>query len=173
MQGLKSRGLPVINIHDGVCCIFEATLDVMCNLTTVSGEGQLGNQQFSGLLVPPYLTESNCSRTIPLCFFDTSSWQCRLRAFRIFCYQTRSFRGPFFDSSLFGIARWSCFVLRASQFSRCLGCCNVPLSGLSHFGSSEIGFRFPGSSTSRVLSLRITGWFSLLLSRHSEIFIRV
>ena len=63
---------------DGRALETQVSLEVLSNLTNQALEGQLTDQQFSGLLVATDLTESNSTGPVPMRLLDTSGRGCRL-----------------------------------------------------------------------------------------------
>ena len=67
------RGL--LEGHDSGGLEAEVSLEVLGNLTNKALEGQLANEELSGLLVTTDLTESDCTWAISVGFFNTTgSW---------------------------------------------------------------------------------------------------
>ena len=58
--------------HDGRGLESEISLEVLGNLSHQTLEWQLADEELCGLLVPPDLTESNCSGPVSVGLLDTS-----------------------------------------------------------------------------------------------------
>merc|ERR1719315_501686 len=56
----------------------QVSLEILSNLTDQPLERQLADEQLCGLLVPPDLPESNCTRPVAVGLLDTPSCRCRL-----------------------------------------------------------------------------------------------
>ena len=68
------RGL--LEGHDSRGLESEVSLEVLGNLPDQALEGQLADEELSGLLVPPDLTESHSSRAVPVGLLDsTGGWR--------------------------------------------------------------------------------------------------
>lgn len=63
----------LLQSHDGSALESQVGLEVLSDFTDKSLEGQLADQQLSGLLVPSDFTESNCSRSVSVRLLDTTS----------------------------------------------------------------------------------------------------
>mmetsp|Transcript_20937 Transcript_20937/g.41891 ORF Transcript_20937/g.41891 Transcript_20937/m.41891 type:complete len:165 (-) Transcript_20937:188-682(-) len=57
------------------CCRLEPKIgfEILCYLADESLERSLPNEKLSGFLIFPNFSESNCSGTVPMGFFDTAS----------------------------------------------------------------------------------------------------
>nr|AFK34563.1 unknown [Lotus japonicus] len=56
----------------------QISLEVLCNFTNKTLEGQLPDQELSTLLILTNFTESNSSRAVSMGFLDSTSGWCRL-----------------------------------------------------------------------------------------------
>ena len=63
----------LLKSHDSRALEPQVSLEVLGNLPDQALEGQLADEQLSGLLVPPDLTEGHCARSVPLGLLDTPS----------------------------------------------------------------------------------------------------
>ena len=59
--------------HDGGALEPEVSLEVLGDLPDQTLEGELADQKLGGLLVPPDLSEGNCSGSVAMGLLDTSS----------------------------------------------------------------------------------------------------
>ena len=57
--------------HDSRALEAEVSLEILGDLTDQALEGQLADEQLSGLLVPPDLTESDCAGPVPVGLLHT------------------------------------------------------------------------------------------------------
>ena len=64
--------------HDGRALEPQVSLEVLGNLTDQTLEGQLADEELSGLLVSPDLTESHSSRPVPVGLLHSPSGRGRL-----------------------------------------------------------------------------------------------
>ena len=64
--------------HDSGALEPEVSLEVLGDLTNQALEGQLADEELSGLLVAPDLTEGNCSWPVPVGLLDSASGGGRL-----------------------------------------------------------------------------------------------
>ena len=65
------RGL--LKSHDGRGLETQISLEVLSNLTDKTLEGELADQELSGFLVTPDLTESHCTGTVPMGLLNSAS----------------------------------------------------------------------------------------------------
>lgn len=59
--------------HDSGALEPQVSLEVLGNLPHQALEGQLADEELSGLLVPPDLTEGHCAGPVPVGLLDTTS----------------------------------------------------------------------------------------------------
>jgi len=62
----------LLKSHDSRALEPQVSLEVLGNLPDQALEGQLADEQLSGLLVPPDLTEGHCARPVPVGLLDAS-----------------------------------------------------------------------------------------------------
>ena len=62
----------LLESHDGRALEPQVSLEVLGNLPHQALEGQLADEELSGLLVPPDLTEGHCARPVPVGLLDAS-----------------------------------------------------------------------------------------------------
>merc|ERR1719285_1241312 len=80
----------------------QVGLEVLGNLTNKTLEGQLADEQLSGLLVPPDLPQSNCARPVAVGLLHASSGRGRLPCSLGGQLLPRSFASSGLASSLLG-----------------------------------------------------------------------
>ena len=68
----------LLQSHHGGALEAEVSLEVLGNLPDQALEGQLADEELSGLLVSPDLTESHCARPITMGLLHSSSGRSRL-----------------------------------------------------------------------------------------------
>jgi len=68
----------LLQSHDSRALEPQVSLEVLGNLPDQALEGQLADEQLSGLLVPPDLTEGHCARPVPVRLLHTTSGWCTL-----------------------------------------------------------------------------------------------
>ena len=59
--------------HDGRALESEISLEVLSDFTDQALEGQFSDEKFSALLVPSDFSQSDCTWSVTMGFFDTSS----------------------------------------------------------------------------------------------------
>ena len=68
----------LLESHDSRALESEVSLEVLGNLPDQALEGQLADEELSGLLVPPDLPKGNCAWPVPMGLLDTAGSGCTL-----------------------------------------------------------------------------------------------
>jgi len=68
----------LLQSHDSRALEPQVGLEVLGNLPDQALEGQLADEQLSGLLVPPDLTEGHCARPVPVGLLHATGGRCTL-----------------------------------------------------------------------------------------------
>ena len=101
----------LLKSHDGGRLEPKVGLEVLGNLSHQALEGQLADEELGGLLVPPDLTESDCSGPVSVGLLDTSGGWCGLAS----CLGGQLLPGGLasggFTGGLLGTSHFSKYVL--------------------------------------------------------------